>query len=187
MKENSKLSLRYFKFHLLQKQSQYNLTEKNNGEEIFSTNFFKETKNGDFPTFIKKSNPLNSAKSSLNFWWAQQNYESFQFLFSKYLENTNFFSLNSLKKKDFFLGSHEDFNSFFFNSLNQQKKNTLKNFDFEKNDSKNSFLSTQVQFFWFGAIVFHLAIFSTVLKIPEIRSVLKFQCLVFYENDVAIE
>jgi len=187
LKENSKLSLRYFKFHLLQKQFQHNFTEKNNGEKMFGNNFLKQQNNGEFPTFIKKSNPFNSAKSSLNFWWAQQNYESLQFLFSKYLENTNFFSLN---KKDFFLGDCEDLNSFFLNSsflnssnqhLTQQKKNTLKNFDFEKNDSNHFFLPMQVQIFWFGAIVFHLAIFSTVLKIPEIRSVLKFQCLIFYK------
>jgi len=39
----------------------------------------------------------------------------------------------------------------------------------------------KIQFICFGAILFHLAIFITLLKIPEIRSVLKFQCLVFYK------
>ena len=61
-------------------------------------------------------------------------------------------------------------------ALENKKKNLSFLFlQMEENNNNNSFY----KILWFGAIIFHLAIFFTILKLPEIRSVLKFQCILF--------
>jgi len=49
----------------------------------------------------------------------------------------------------------------------------------QNNSSFQNFGIEKFQFICLGAIIFHFAIFMTLFKIPEIRSVFKFQCLIF--------
>lgn len=49
----------------------------------------------------------------------------------------------------------------------------------EISSSNQYFALLETQFFWFAAISFHLAILFTLFKLPEIRSLFKFQLLIF--------
>ncbi len=102
----------------------------------------------------RKPLPQNSAKSSLNFWWSLKKPETFS-IFSPFS-----FSVPE---------------SFF----SEQRDSVL---SFQNSQSSETFASLgplQAQFFWLAAVSFHFAIFFTLFKLPEIRSLLKFQFLLF--------
>jgi SpoVK/Ycf46/Vps4 family AAA+-type ATPase len=122
LKQNSKISYRYFKFHI--------------------SSFLQNEKRGPllFPKLLKNQNKQNSAKSSLNFWWAQRPFQNFDFLGTSQFQN--------------------------FSELTVQKQNEM------------LFLSN-ISFLVFGVFFFHFAVFYTLFKIPEIRSLFKFTLLLF--------
>eukprot|EP00879_Flechtneria_rotunda_P000025 GHRR01000040.1.p1 GENE.GHRR01000040.1~~GHRR01000040.1.p1 ORF type:complete len:4009 (+),score=-479.29 GHRR01000040.1:2478-14504(+) len=156
LKQHSKNSLRYLKFILL------NQVDK---ESFLTKQLF--VKNKKLLVSQRSWQPLpnqqNSAKSSLNFWWAQKNYlrdkNVFQFLLS---------AQTVPQTKGFVFMRSSSF---------EQTKNS--SFLYRKAHVK--YFEIETQLLWFGAIVFHLAILFTVFKLPEIRSVFKFQCIVFYK------
>jgi SpoVK/Ycf46/Vps4 family AAA+-type ATPase len=111
--QNSKLSFRYFKYHLSE------LSQKIEQKRIRENS-----------KFFKNKNKQDSAKSSLNFWWAQKPHQEFDF---------------------------------FETPFGQYDGKIRKNFSF----------------LFVGALFFQFALFSSFLKIPEIRSVFKFQFLIF--------
>nr|WVD55840.1 cell division protein [Tetradesmus sp. JML-2023a] len=183
-KQNSKLSFRYLKFHLFSKiQNQslsnflrsesFDTTEQN--QRIEKRTIFKNHELEKLTT-VKKPNPQNSAKSSLNFWWSQKNEKNFEFLFSS--EN------NSVHQPDFL--SSLNFSQFQdFYSLTKQKNFYESSFTnqmfFSSKQNFRNFYGIQVQLLWFGAIVFHLALFFSLFKLPEIRSVFKFKIVLLYK------
>ena len=137
--QKSKISLKYFKFHL-SKLSQKNLvTQKNKTQkEILLQNTHQRNKFQSFPTWStpsqsfgisaeihqseksfprKNANQQNAAKSSLNFWWAQKPQREFDFLGTSFFEPFTFSSgENQVEKNQFFYG-------YFFNSSrNEQTK-----------------------------------------------------------------
>ena len=209
VQQNSKISLRFLKYHLYSNTSKQNFmksfktghrianhfdtyianerkqntklvdkksTSSQNIEQLENT-FVLKNKNLNifFSNRQKAVLPQNSSKSSLNFWWSQKNLTGFDFFM-----NSQYTRLNSLQFVPFFSLSQQtekivlnNQNSFFANF----------NFPFSQIElnktNKNKYFSIQTQFLWFGAMIFHLAIFFTILKLPEIRSVLKFQCILF--------
>jgi SpoVK/Ycf46/Vps4 family AAA+-type ATPase len=179
LKQNSKLSLRYLKFHLVSKSKSSlkhscSCFEKN---QILKTPFEKDStiQNETYSSvfYEKKSNPLNSAKSSFNYWWAQRNNG-----YGNFMEKVFPFFLSSSNSSNFSI----DFEFNFSNPLIFQNM-TLLNSEksMQKGSSFQNFGIGKVQFICLGAILFHFAIFMTLFKIPEIRSVFKFQCLIFYK------
>jgi hypothetical protein len=159
-KQNSKNSYRYFKYHLSpfykknfgfasgensqKKLSFVSQVEKNNQiSKLFSQ------------TFFKNKNPQNSAKSSLNFWWAQKPFQNFDFLGSSQFQT---FADFSNRKTFSFVGEEKKNSSFFF---------------------EEQFFFSNISFLIFSAFFFHFAVFYTLFKIPEIRSVFKFTVLLF--------
>jgi SpoVK/Ycf46/Vps4 family AAA+-type ATPase len=189
-KQNSKISNRYLKFHLFsslnhkklsftfQREAEKTKTvhsffpfsnEKNEkiatvfekthvpfrfaAEKVQSSSihFFSSDKKTGIRFAEKKKNPQNSAKSSFHFWWAQKPFQYFDF------QSTSQFQIYSdfYKKKSFFGNDKRNF------SLQQEF----------------SFLN--ISFFLFGAFFFHFALFYTLFKIPEIRSVFKLSFFVF--------
>jgi SpoVK/Ycf46/Vps4 family AAA+-type ATPase len=165
-KQNSKISYRYLKYHLSpfykrsvvlpqgeKSQNQFSLISKveRNNEiyKLFSTTFMRGAE--------KNKNPQNSAKSSLNFWWAQKPFQNFDFLGSSQFQTFANFS----KKKP-------------FSFVGEQKKNFL-----SSPLAEEQFFFSNISFLLFGAFFFHFAVFYTLFKIPEIRSVFKFTVLLF--------
>lgn len=171
IQQNSKISLRYLKFHLFSKNSMSNFASFVNASED-KTSFVKETnevhslsrsKKYQNSTSVMKPIPQNSAKSSLNFWWAQQNFQRSELFSTSQTKTFNYFQFLPFSNTNFDEKTQET-----FFPLHEKKRN----FD----------LSVfQPQLFVFGAIIFHLALVFTLFKIPEIRSVLKFQCLVLFK------
>lgn len=191
-KQNSKSSYRYFKYHLsplykrsaslpgsgglsplLQLRSKLNPGKTPLGEK--SQNQFslisKVERNNEISklfsvggeTFFKNKNPQNSAKSSLNFWWAQKPFQNFDFLRSSQFQTFGDFS----NKKLFFFGL-------------EQKKNFLSHSASKSMPyAEEHFFISNISLLIFGAFFFHFAVFYTLLKIPEIRSVFKFTVLLF--------
>lgn len=144
--QNSKFSLRYFKFHLA------NIFGKKNSKD--QTSVFLDEKSLFSKEWKKMKNAQNSAKSSLNFWWAQKPQREFDFVGS------------------FF---YQPFQEFSFENSNIFSRN-------EKNLFLNFWQQNQILGFSFlvlGSVCFQFAIFSSFFKIPEIRSVFKFQFLIF--------
>nr|WNK75868.1 FtsH [Scenedesmaceae sp. YH-2023b] len=175
LKQNSKISLRYLKFQLQQRQGRKNfhLSSDQNQPILDLSNFAKGLTLSE--VFSRKEpNQQNSAKSSLNFWWAQKNFQNFQIFLSSQNKSWNAFSF-----------SHDDFDFHLMKTFeeSQKEKSFSANNDFGfvsfKKNSKS--FGVETQFLWFGAVVFHLAIFATLLKLPEIRTILKFQSLLFYK------
>nr|YP_010563798.1 cell division protein [Coelastrum microporum]UWM13051.1 cell division protein [Coelastrum microporum] len=167
LKQNSKLSLRYLKFHLLLKHEfsisdGFQKNEQSYGEKTNSIAVLPQNPQNQ----IQKPNSMNSAKSSLNYWWSQKNFTIFPFLFSPENSSSNFL--------DFGFRTQNTVPQF-FTAENDHIKQTQNVFSLEKQEIN------QMQLVYFGALLFHFAIFLTISKIPEIRSVLKFQCLVFYK------
>jgi SpoVK/Ycf46/Vps4 family AAA+-type ATPase len=173
LKQNSKMSLRYLKFHLQQLPANKNSKNSLDQNEIISqfsfSNFSKD------PSFShvfsrKEPNQQNSAKSSLNFWWAQKNFQNFQIFLSS-------------QNKSWFGFSQNDFSFMDKVEKRQQESNFSEKGDFCVSVSQinsNSF-GMETQFLWFGAVVFHLAILATIFKLPEIRTIFKFQSVLFYK------
>lgn len=180
LKQNSKISYRYFKFYLSPFYQKRIFSLKNGFifEKLDDSNLlkflFKEDKSSSvlnrfeekskmtkaFPMLMKDRNKnrnlQNSAKSSLNFWWAQKPFQDFHFLGTSQFEIFSEFS-------------------------------TLKLFSFafeQKNEKYTFFLQNQVvfsniPFLLLSAFLFHFAVFYTLFKIPEIRTVFKFTFLIF--------
>nr|YP_009450177.1 cell division protein [Pectinodesmus pectinatus]AOS53052.1 cell division protein [Pectinodesmus pectinatus] len=207
-KQNSKISLRYLKFILLSnasKQNTYNLSLQDQISSKPSSIDFRFSKikfpleqqqgyfNNSFT--IKKPNEQNSAKSSLNFWWSQKNFIPFQFAFSS--QNKSFTDFDLLQFSQFFSSSAEKTNvlrfqtnesppvsSVFYNfqkafvgqPLFEQQEGV-----FKRKEKNSKYFGIESQFVWFSAILFHLALFFSLFKLPEIRSVLKFQCVLLYK------
>jgi SpoVK/Ycf46/Vps4 family AAA+-type ATPase len=103
-------------------------------------------------------------KRVIHFWWSSQNPSS--------IEN----------KVPFFMFSPFIFSNFSeYLANNSNKQITNHNFEaFSQKDKfnlvlDNTFITTS---FWIACCLFHLAIFFTVIRIPEIRSLLKFQFLI---------
>nr|WVD55979.1 cell division protein [Tetradesmus bajacalifornicus] len=183
-KQNSKLSFRYLKFHLFSKMQNQNFSyffcseSFDKSEQNQTIEKRKDFKNYELDrlTTAKKPSPQNSAKSSLNFWWSQKNEKNFEFLFSS--ENNSVHQddfLPSLKFSQFqnFHSSTKQTNFSDFNLTNQMFFSSKENF--------RNFYGIQIQLLWFGAIVFHLALFYSLFKLPEIRSVFKFKIVLFYK------
>jgi SpoVK/Ycf46/Vps4 family AAA+-type ATPase len=175
-KQNSKNSYRYFKYRLFpfykknfgfafgeksqKKVSFVSQVEKNNEiSELFSSPGLRpgvtEGQNPGSQTFFKNKNPQNSAKSSLNFWWAQKPFQNFDFLGSSQFQTFGNFS-----------------NSKPFSFVSEEKKNSSLSFE-------EQFFFSNISFLIFSAFFFHFAVFYTLFKIPEIRSVFKFTVLLF--------
>jgi len=93
LKQNSKLSLRYLRFHLISSAHPY--LDKQCKNSFFHAQKLKSAQDQKLfrkldkdllfqfemnPSLfnIKKANPLNSAKSSLNYWWTQKNLGAFK-------------------------------------------------------------------------------------------------------------
>jgi SpoVK/Ycf46/Vps4 family AAA+-type ATPase len=194
-KQNSKISYRYFKFHLSPSLNHKKLSfafqpgaEKTrvpfqfSAEKVQSSsiNFFSSPSLGK--NAAKKKNPQNSAKSSFHFWWAQKPFQYFDF------QGTSQFQMfcDFYKKKSFFYGEglplfpKEKTNEFLFEKGfdRSQKEHFFGN---EKtNISLQQELSfSTLSFFLFGAFFFHFALFYTLFKIPEIRSVFKLSFFLF--------
>lgn len=183
LKQNSKISYRYFKFHLSPFSQKGAQTEKQfsfplNFENSFSQTFGKTLSAQEVheniqsfshfsPKLLRNKNFQNSAKSSLNFWWAQKPFQNFDFLgtsqFSTFYDFSNKMSFVSEKK---------------WTTLQNQKDN----FSFQDNLFLHPFsrgFEFTISFFLFGAFFFHFALFYTLFKIPEIRSVFKFTFFIF--------
>nr|YP_009629429.1 cell division protein [Coelastrella saipanensis]AVV61539.1 cell division protein [Coelastrella saipanensis] len=228
VQQNSKVSLRYLKFHLfsnsskkdflksaayspymqdrqlleLEIRNQQAVSEQRSKSGTLRKNFKNFVSSGHQKTkqleysFVAQSerndknkdlNQQNSSKSSLNFWWSQKNFSIFDFFMG--CQNTR---LNSLQFIPFF-SNELSFHAIGKKTLPQPTENVAlnnknyfsENFNFPflqielKDTNKNKYFSLQTQILWFGAILFHLALFFTILKLPEIRSVLKFQCILF--------
>lgn len=193
IQQNSKMSLRYLKFHLFSNISKQHFLKSSETRNKIFNNFDSSNRQNigqlenSFVFKNKDLNQQNSSKSSLNFWWSQKNFTGFDFFMNSQttrLNSLQFIPFFSLEKSSFdlsqkILSQHtENFalikkNNFFANS-------NFPFFQIEFHDTKkNQFFSLQTQILWFGAILFHLALFFTILKLPEIRSVLKFQCILF--------
>jgi SpoVK/Ycf46/Vps4 family AAA+-type ATPase len=179
-KQNSKISYRYFKYHL----SPFSKTTVQDQKKLaFVSHFDIHQQSGavvenEISTLfsqklLKNKNPQNSAKSSLNFWWAQKPFQNFDFLGSSQFQIFSNFS----NSKTF---GGELKNHFFFNKdsgvvpKNQIFESQKTTFSLEE-----QFFFSNISFFIFGAFFFHFAIFYTLFKIPEIRSVFKFTLLIF--------
>jgi SpoVK/Ycf46/Vps4 family AAA+-type ATPase len=182
-KQNSKLSFRYLKFHLFSKMQNQNISNflssesfektEQNGKNKKSVGF----KNDEFEKFrsVKKPNPQNSAKSSLNFWWSQKNQKNSEFLFVSENNSVHSFSfLPSLNVSQF-----QNFSS--MKPTHFSKSNSTNEMFFSSKEDFQNFNGMKIQILWFGAIVFHLALFFSLFKLPEIRSVFKFQIVVLYK------
>ena len=178
LKQNSKISYRYFKFHLspfFQNPNKFSFAlNQKKKQEIFS--LFS-------PKDLKNKNIQNSAKSSLNFWWAQQ--QPFQIF--DFFGTSQFQTFHKISNKKAILFDKNEFllNIFsekFVSPLcvpqtgNREQKNDK---FFFSNFSFFTDFPVQGGLFVFGAFFFHFAIFYTLFKIPEIRSVFKFTLLIF--------
>lgn len=207
-KQNSRISLRYLKFHLLSNTSKQNFYNSFLQDQVSS-----KPSSGDFPFSkikfpsdqqqvhfhniftIKKPNQQNSAKSSLNFWWSQKNFIPFQFAFSS--QNKSLTDFDVLQFSELLASSAEKTNIFRFQTNeSSQLSSVFYNFQkaftrhplvehqegfFERKEKNSKYFGIESQFVWFSAILFHLALFFSLSKLPEIRSVLKFQCVLFYK------
>ena len=183
LKQNSKISYRYFKFHLspfsregaqTQKQFSFPLNFENSFSQSFGKTLSGQQVHENIQSFshfspklLRNKNLQNSAKSSFNFWWAQKPFQNFDFLgtsqFSTFYDFSNKMSFVSEKKST---------------TLQNQKKN----FSFQDNLFLHPFsrgFEFTISFFLFGAFFFHFALFYTLFKIPEIRSVFKFTLFIF--------
>eukprot|EP00882_Tetradesmus_deserticola_P000019 GHRQ01000020.1.p1 GENE.GHRQ01000020.1~~GHRQ01000020.1.p1 ORF type:complete len:3641 (+),score=1421.03 GHRQ01000020.1:8842-19764(+) len=183
-KQNSKLSFRYLKFHLFSKiqnpkfsnffcSESFDTIEQN--QKIEKKTVLKNHELEELTT-VKKPNFQNSAKSSLNFWWSQKNEKNFEFLFSS--EN------NFVHQHDFFsFLNFSQFQNFYF--LSKQKNfyesSLINQMFFSSKENFINFYGIRIQLLWFGAIVFHLALFFSLFKLPEIRSVFKFKIVLLYK------
>jgi hypothetical protein len=123
------------------------------------------------PRLGKNKNPQNSAKSSFHFWWAQKPFQYFDFggtsqfqIFSDFSQKKSFFY--EFSQNGDFIGNEKRNFSFFFQRSKEKK--TQKQFSF-----------SNISFFLFGAFFFHFALFYTLFKIPEIRSVFKLSFFLF--------
>ena len=179
-KQNSKISYRYLKYHL---SPFYKRIPENMRKLAFVSDVHIHQNSGALvnneiskifsQTFLKNKNPQNSAKSSLNFWWAQKPFQNFDFLGSSQFQIFSDFS----NRKTF---AGEQKNDFLFNkfsvllSKNQILENEKTTFSVQE-----QFFFSNISFLIFGAFFFHFAIFYTLFKIPEIRSVFKFTVLIF--------
>lgn len=167
LKQNSKNSYRYFKYHLspfYQKNAGFALGEKRQKNLSVVTEVERNNEISKLfsHTFFKNKNPQNSAKSSLNFWWAQKPFQNFDFLGSSQFET---FANFSNRKMFSFVGDEKK---------NQILENQKTSFSFEE-----QFFFSNISFLIFSAFFFHFAVFYTLFKIPEIRSVFKFTVLLF--------
>ena len=207
-KQNSKISYRYFKYHLSpfyqnQKKLSHSIDRHFDGSKSTPLHTRQDTRQ-DFvffcqkkadvqadvdeertafvlnkeiqlsplfsPKLFKNKNPQNSAKSSLNFWWAQKPFQNFDFLGTSQFRtlqnfsNTKPFSLDFVQKDDSFL-----------NKMNSHSKEKFTNIQ----TLQHNFVFSNISFLLLGAFFFHFAIFYTLFKIPEIRSVFKFTFLIF--------
>lgn len=203
VQQNSKIFLRYLKFQLFTNTSKHNFVHDNKIKNTVSYNIqFHKPLEYSLVSENKDLNQQNSSKSSLNFWWSQKNYQSFDFIMNSQKTRFNslqfipFFSLSPQKNfiENFQIPSEHNnqtnafvsekkWPSFSFQTALQPKykfKKFFENFEQKtQTNLKNQNFGIQTQIFWFGAIIFHLAIFFTILKLPEIRSVFKFQCILF--------
>jgi SpoVK/Ycf46/Vps4 family AAA+-type ATPase len=163
-KQNSKISYRYFKFHFSpfyknqKKLSAFVLKKEIQLLPLFS------------PKLLKNKNPQNSAKSSLNFWWAQKPFQNFDFLGTSQFRTLQDFSNIKIFSFDFVQKDNS-----FFNRIDSQSKEKFTNIQTLQHD----FVFSNISFLLFGSFFFHFAIFYTLFKIPEIRSVFKFTFLIF--------
>jgi SpoVK/Ycf46/Vps4 family AAA+-type ATPase len=182
--QNSKLSFRYLKFHLFSKMQNQNL------EHLFPLKSFEKSEQSqtieerkvfqnpqlDQLKYDKKPNFQNSAKSSLNVWWSQKNQKNFEFLFLSEKKSVH---------QPYFLPSFSFFQFQNFHSSTQQTTisdvNSTNQMFFSAQENVQNFSGVQIQFFWFGALVFQLALFFSLFKLPEIRSVFKFKIVLFYK------
>ena len=195
-KQNSKISYRYFKFHLSpfyqnQRKLSHSLQSELNPLLHFSakrmdvqtdghldgskSNAFVLNKEIQFlpifsPKLFKNKNPQNSAKSSLNFWWAQKPFQNCDFLGTSQFRTLQDFSNTKTFSFDFFQKDDS-----FFNRIDSHSKEKFTNIQTLQHD----LVFSNISFLVFGAFFFHFAIFYTLFKIPEIRSVFKFTFLIF--------
>nr|WVD55771.1 cell division protein [Tetradesmus distendus] len=176
-KQNSKLSFRYLKFHLFSKMQNQTLslkkTEQNQKHE--KKRVLKNTELEKFPN-ERKPNPQNSAKSSLNFWWSQKNQKNLEFLLSA--QNNSVHEFDFLPSLNF-----SQFQNIYspIKSTNFDTFNSTNELFFSSKENFQNFYGLQVQLLWFSAIIFHLALFFNLFKLPEIRSVFKFKIVLFYK------
>jgi SpoVK/Ycf46/Vps4 family AAA+-type ATPase len=183
-KQNSKLSFRYLKFHLFSKMQNQHLAllfplesfEKPEQSQTIEKRRVFQKNQLDQLTNDKKPNPQNSAKNSLNVWWCQKNEKNFEFLF---------LSENNSVHQPYFFPSFQ-FSQFqnFHSSTKQTNGSDLSSTNqmfFSSKETVQNFSGMQIQFLWFGALVFHLALFFSLFKLPEIRSVFKFKIILFYK------
>jgi SpoVK/Ycf46/Vps4 family AAA+-type ATPase len=161
-KQNSKISYRYLKYHLSPFSQKSVVPPQGEKSQNQFSSLSKVERNNEISklfstTFLKNKNPQNSAKSSLNFWWVQKPFQNFDFLGSSQFQT---FADFSNKKPFSFVG--------------EQKKNFL-----SSPLAEEQFFFSNISFLLFGAFFFHFAVFYTLFKIPEIRSVFKFTVLLF--------
>jgi len=79
-KQNSRISLRYLKFHLFTNDSKENFSNSFTQDQFSSKTSsidFQNSENFNHTFTQRKPNEQNSAKSSLNFWWSQKNFQPF--------------------------------------------------------------------------------------------------------------
>jgi SpoVK/Ycf46/Vps4 family AAA+-type ATPase len=191
-KQNSKISYRYFQFHLSPSLNHKKLfyafqqeTEKTKTDVPF---YFpaEKVKTASIQQGVqskalictqveKKKNPQNSAKSSFNFWWAQKSFQYFDF------QGTSQFQMYSdFYKKKSFSGAASEASEFLF----EKGFDVSEKAHFFGNEKRNFSLLqessfSKISFFLFGAFFFHFALFYTLFKIPEIRSVFKLSFFLF--------
>lgn len=183
-KQNSKLSFRYLKFHLFSKMQNKNFAhpfpfesfEKSEQSQTIEKRRAFQNHELEQLTRDKKPNPQNSAKSSLNVWWSQKNQKNFEFLFLSEKNSVHqpyFLPFLPFSQFQNFHSSTKQTNMSDLSSTNQMF--------FSSKENVQNFSGMQIQFFWFGALVFHLALFFSLFKLPEIRSVFKFKIVLFYK------
>lgn len=102
-------------------------------------------------------------KPSLNFWWSTNQKSPLDIIFPKFLLDSSF----SFQSLDSYLVSNK--NSFNLNS------ETLELGSLNDEFTKSLVLTS----FWISCCLFHIAILFSLLRIPEIRSLIKFQFLIF--------
>nr|YP_009238428.1 cell division protein [Kirchneriella aperta]AMO00963.1 cell division protein [Kirchneriella aperta] len=164
--------------------------EKNlvNSKETFEAKKFLfsnslEKKNPDFK-FEKKMWFENSSiqkpqKRMIHFWWSTKQINPIEQIFSFWLLSPQTFpsldfyineNTNSIIEKDEILN-----NQSFITPKTTSPISLLQNSNFRQININKSLILTS---FWICCILFHISILFTILRIPEIRSLAKFQFLI---------
>nr|YP_009238148.1 cell division protein [Chromochloris zofingiensis]AMO01026.1 cell division protein [Chromochloris zofingiensis] len=134
--------------------------------------------------------PQKNASRAFHFWWSTKNLNFQSFL----IQMHDFHVQNEQTFEQFILPETENLNvkkqTFFRERKAHKQSINLFEFDqqqepteiLQKNQQKNPFVSVfGMNSLWLCAILFHICCLFSVVRIPEIRSLLKFQILLIYK------